>query len=134
MRVFFTVLLFTIFTAFAGSFEAKGRPVSVSVQVHKEKAVPRTGLRIGFLEMVEDSRCPTDTNCVWAGNAKVRIQVSNGRNSPKTFELNTLSAPQIVTYNGYEIKFVGLTPQPRSNIRIDRNGYVATLEVRKLSR
>jgi hypothetical protein len=43
---------------------------------------------------VEDSRCPPDTNCVWAGNAKVKISIAKGKNVAKIFELKLLIRDQ----------------------------------------
>src|ERR1700704_4290387 len=49
-----------------------------------------TRLRIRFVTVENDSRCPSDVTCVWAGNAAVRLQLSNGRSS-RTVTLNTSS-------------------------------------------
>ena len=104
------------------------------IQVHREKRLPKSRMNIRFLELIEDSRCPTDTNCVWAGNAKIKIRVSkSGRSEEITLDTNG-PKQYATTQDGYSVKLVGLTPVPRSNIRINRNGYVATFEVIKLTR
>ena len=103
---------------------------TLRVQINKEKRFVKSKLRVRFVELVEDSRCPTDTNCVWAGNAKIKIRVSkNGRSHDLTLDTNGPS--QTGSVEGYSIKLTGLTPEPRSNIRIDRNGYIATLAITK---
>ena len=109
------------------------QPESVKVQVNKERVTPKSKVTIRFVELVEDSRCPADVNCVWAGNAKIKVRISkNGRSHDVTMDTN---GPNSVTVaEGYSIKFVGLTPSPRSNIRINRNGYVAVFELTTLSR
>ena len=112
---------------------AARRSESISVQVNKEKRFPKAKLSVRFVEMVEDSRCPTDTNCVWAGNAKIKIRVTgNGRTHNLTLDTN--GPNQAAVAEGYSIKLIGLTPSPKSNIRINRNGYVATLEAMKMGR
>lgn len=106
---------------------------TVRVQINKEKRFAKSKLSIRFVELVEDSRCPTDTNCIWAGNAKIKIRVArNGRSQELTLDTN--GPNQAATAEGYSIKLIGLTPAPRSNIRINRNGYIATFEAVKLSR
>lgn len=100
----------------------------VKLRVNQQKTV-FGGLNVRFVSVIEDSRCPADANCVWAGNAKVRIQVKKSRGGWKTLELNSNLNPKTVTFEGYEIKLTALTPYPRSNIRINRNGYTATLVV-----
>ncbi len=102
-----------------------------TVQINQQKTIAKNKLTIKFVSLVEDSRCPTDTNCIWAGNAKITIKVSNGKSAAKTFELNTNSKPQTVSFAGYEIKLTNLNPSPATNIRINRNGYVATFVVSK---
>lgn len=100
-----------------------------SVKINTE-VVAKGGIKLKFIELVDDSRCPTDTNCIWAGNAKIKVRVTrNGRT--KVLELNSNLEPRASTFAGYRFRLVGLTPEPRSNIRIDRNGYVAVIEVKK---
>ena len=112
---------------------AARRAESISVQVNKEKRFPKAKLNVKFVELVEDSRCPTDATCVWAGNATIKIRVTgNGRSHELTLDTNGKN--QAVVTEGYSIKLIGLTPSPRSNVRINRNGYVATFEATKMSR
>jgi hypothetical protein len=131
MKTFVFVFILTILSSLAPIADGQVRPRNVSITIHREKSVPRTGMRIRFLELVDDSRCPEDIDCIWAGNAKIKIEVRSGRNRRETFELNSMTEPKVVTYAGYEISLADLTPHPRSNIRINRNGYVATFSVRR---
>jgi hypothetical protein len=129
---FILVLLLTLaFGAFA-AVEAQTRQQQ-KVQIHKQKRFSRSNLTVKFVSLVEDSRCPVGTNCVWAGNAKITIEVSKGR-SKKTFEVNTNTGAKGAVFNGYKIELMSLTPVPRENIRINRNGYVATFAVSRLTR
>jgi hypothetical protein len=112
---------------------AAKRTETLKVQINKEKSFAKAKLNVRFVELVEDSRCPADAQCVWAGNAKIKIRVTmNGRSHDITLDTN--GPHQATTTEGYSIKLISLTPAPRSNIRIDRNGYVATFEAVKLSR
>jgi hypothetical protein len=136
MKLTITILLLSIFTLLTSQINAQPGRSTVSVKIHTEKNIPRAGFRIKFVEIVDDSRCPVDTNCVWAGNAKVRIEVSEPgrRGRTQSFELNSNGSPKEARFNGYEIKLADLTPRPRSNIRINRNGFVAKLEIRRVGR
>jgi hypothetical protein len=87
-----------------------------------------------FVSVIEDSRCPEDANCVWAGNAKVRIKIGKANGAVKTFELSSNLEPKTVAFEGYEIKLTNLDPKPRTNIRINRNGYAAAFTVTKIQR
>jgi len=104
----------------------------VSVQVGKSATESHSKIKVEFVEMVEDSRCPKDVNCVWAGNAKIKVKVTKGGNS-KVLELNSNTATKDSAFGGYVLKLEKLTPEPASNIRINRNGYVAVISMKKSS-
>ena len=129
MRSISIIVLIAIFTVFGVTAEARGRQSGISVLIHTEKSVPRTGFKIKFVEMVEDSRCPEGTSCIWAGNAKVKIVLRGGRGASRSYELNSTTQPTVVNYEGYEIKLTALTPRPAANIRINPDKYMATFEV-----
>ena len=117
----------------APATDASQEAQSVTVKINNEATVPKTGMTIAFTELVEDSRCPTDTTCVWAGNAKIKIRATkNGRSGD--LELNTMHSKDPVTFDGYTLTLTKLIPEPRTNIRINRNGYEATIEVSKISK
>ena len=104
----------------------------VKIQINQTKRIFRNNLTVKFVSLVEDSRCPVDANCVWAGNAKIQIKVINARGVSRFFELNTNLKPQAIKFSSYEIKLIDLNPKPRTNIRINRNGYVATMIVSRV--
>lgn len=104
------------------------------VQIHKQKKFSRSNLTIKFVSLEEDSRCPEGTNCIWAGNAKIKVEISNRGRNKQAFEMNTNLGSKGVTYDGYQIELIELTPVPRQNVRINKNGYVATFAVSRLTR
>ncbi len=126
-------ILVLILTFILGSVpQANGQTnQQVSVRINQQKTIAGTNLTVRFVSLVEDSRCPTNVNCVSAGNAKIKIEVGRRNGASRIFELNTNLKPQIISYAGFEIKLINLNPKPATNIRIDRNGYTATFTVRK---
>jgi hypothetical protein len=88
-----------------------------------------TGISILFSAVSEDSRCPSDVQCVWAGNAVVRLNLSSATAPATEARLNTTLDPKSVGYAGQRISLVGLKPSPRSGTTIPSASYVATLEV-----
>ena len=107
---------------------------SVSVRIGKEAVVKSSGgLKIKFLEVTEDSRCPEGTNCIWAGVARVKVQLRrNGKTS--TFELNTSQADKAAVFEGHQIILAGLTPHPRGDTVLQKSSYTAKFTVSKLSK
>ena len=92
-------------------------------------------LRVRFVRVASDSRCPVDVTCVWAGNAEVLFEVGGSRwRGRKTLRLNTSASPERPgegRYGRYTLKLVGLVPQPHSKRRIAPGRYTATLLVSK---
>lgn len=130
----FNILTAILLTFLFGVFSAAQAQTTqqLNLQVGAQKKAFKNKITVQFIEVVEDSRCPEDVDCVWAGNAKVKIKVRKRGGVWKTFEVNSAIAPQTVEFEGYEIKMTNLTPAPRSNIRINRNGYIATFAMRKI--
>jgi hypothetical protein len=126
------LLIGAVLSLMGGSFsQAAPQDKSITVKVDQEKVVPGTGIKVKFIELVEDSRCPVDVRCVWAGNAKIKLQFSKGSDI-ETVGLNTLVKPRSYDFGGYTFELSGLAPRPRSNVRISRLGYVAALSVKKI--
>ena len=94
-------------------------------QGHTER-IPGSRFKIKFLNVVEDSRCPKGTQCIWAGNAKVKFRVSDRRRS-RVFDLNTAKGNQTYSFEGYQIRLVKVEPTPVVNEHIRRGEYVVTL-------
>ena len=130
MRSFFVGFIAILLFGGLSAVSAK-QTQELSVQINKE-ATSTGGVTVKFLELIEDSRCPTDTNCIWAGNAKIKVEVTKPGHKAKTLTLNTRVNPQSVLFGGYQIKITGLTPEPRTNIRIRKDGYVATFTIAKV--
>ncbi|MEO7673611.1 MAG: hypothetical protein ABIU09_05985 [Pyrinomonadaceae bacterium] len=126
--------LFTIFlTLFTGmtTIAAAQKPGKLILRVAQEKTAPGTAIKIKFLNVPEDSRCPTGVNCIWAGVAKIKLQLrKNGKRAE--FELNTNQLDKSITFEGNEINLTALTPYPKSGTAIKPAAYTATLSITKL--
>lgn len=95
----------------------------------QEVRVQGSDITIRFSMVSEDSRCPIDVQCVWAGNAIVRLTISAPGKAASDVALNTTLDPKSASFDGYTLALRGLKPQPRSGTAIPSASYVATLEV-----
>lgn len=95
-------------------------------------------IKIQFLDVLEDSRCPSDVQCVWEGRAVIllKITVDNGSlrvDEPKEFFINlstVLTESQSkAKFDGHTIFLKELEPYPLSSRQIKKNDYIATLIV-----
>jgi hypothetical protein len=89
------------------------------------------GLKVKFSALVEDSRCPKGVDCIWEGNAKIRVELVGAGKQPASFELNTNVEPKSASGAGYEISLLKLDPYPNADARPKEKDYVATLSVRR---
>jgi len=90
-------------------------PVEVRLSVGEEDRPGGGALQVGFLGVVEDSRCPVDVTCVWEGNAVVEISVAMGSGPSVPLQLNTTLEPRSRTHQGVQITVVELRPEPISD-------------------
>ena len=90
-------------------------------------------LRVRFVRVSSDSRCPVDVTCVWAGNAELLLEVGGSRwKGKQALRLNTNASPERPgegRYGRYTLKLTGLAPRPHSTRKIAPGAYVATLLV-----
>jgi hypothetical protein len=84
-------------------------------------------LRVTFTRVLEDSRCPVDVVCVWAGNAKVELELLIVGGVRSTAVLNSTVEPREVGFAGYLLRYLDLKPYPKSTGPLDPRAYHLTL-------
>ncbi len=104
-----------------------------SIRCGRQKVSAKSGLTVKFVSVMDDSRCPEGVNCVWAGNAKIKVKISDARGT-KEVEMNTTVGPQGDQYGGYAVRLVSLKPLPNQKGRPAHGAYVAEFSIAKLSR
>lgn len=93
---------------------------------------PAGALRVGLEAVTADSRCPKGTQCVWAGDATVRVWVQRGNGAKDVRELHTSAqAARMTRVDDVVLTLVALDPQPVANQAIDKSAYTATLMVQR---
>lgn len=66
-----------LFSTFAFGQEETAETPKIAIKVGLGETVLIKGIAIKFLEVLEDSRCPTGVTCIWAGRAIVNVEVAN---------------------------------------------------------
>lgn len=81
------------------------------------ESVEREGHEISFVEVVEDSRCPTGVQCAWAGTAKIRVSIDG---NPFVLTLPHTGGrdgeAQMIEWGDVQVVFVGLEPYPGNSV------------------
>ncbi len=99
------------------------------LRVGQQAVIEDTPLRLRFVSVPEDSRCPVDVDCVWEGDAQVRLLLSFADSAEQTLDLHTSLEPRFESVRGYRITLERLEPAPRSEERIPQERYAADLRV-----
>jgi hypothetical protein len=90
------------------------------------------GLMLTFLEVTEDSRCPSDALCVRAGQATVLLRFEKDGQELGEYRLSLGEGREdetVATIEGYTVKLVRLDPYPVSTSTTQPGEYVAYLNV-----
>jgi hypothetical protein len=88
--------------------------------------VARDGsFEVRFVSVSEDSRCPTDVTCVWAGEVTLKVALK-ARSEDAEREVKEGAS---TTFGGRELTVVRVRPQPVSTKKIAADEYRATFRV-----
>lgn len=110
--------------------ESQMTPPVIVAKIALAETVLFENTSIIFKRVIEDSRCPSDVTCVWAGQAKVLVAIkSNNTTSEKELIFhgtnfggkneNTLFISETKKYIGYR-----LSPYPETTITNNQQSYV----------
>jgi hypothetical protein len=88
--------------------------------------------RITLNTVRDDSRCPVDVTCVWAGDAKIEIVLSRKGAPDETRVLSITPANSEARVGNLRIRFVSLAPAPRQAEAPSARKYRAELVVERL--
>lgn len=96
------------------------------------ETVAAGGVRVTPLALVEDSRCPHDVQCVWAGRVRIAVRLSDGGRDPNRevtlgepvpVRQGTLTLAQVIPERrvdtpiapaDYRFIFASTSPQPEA--------------------
>jgi hypothetical protein len=93
--------------------------------VGQEAKVDGTSIRIRFDGVKQDSRCPQEVQCVWAGNAVVDLRITSANTS---VTLNTGIEPRSAGIDSYNITLVDVKPAAKQG-GLPAGEYRAVLKV-----
>ncbi|HMT07703.1 MAG TPA: hypothetical protein PKA82_06835 [Pyrinomonadaceae bacterium] len=126
------ILTFALIFTFS-MFGYAQTPEFVTVKHTKQVVAKKSKLKIKLLEVVEDSRCPAGVQCIWAGNAKIKVLVTSGTRSQE-FVINTTDGPTGNSFAGWAIYLEELSSKPETGPTIDPQLYKAKFKIVKLTR
>ncbi len=126
---------FLFFFAFAkaqnDSTKVRIEVPDIVLKAHVGEPVKMGDISIKLLEVLEDSRCPSDVDCIWQGQVKLAVEVIAGKTKKVqeiTFAAGT--TPVLFHDNGTKIFVRGITPYPKTSRKISLSDYVMLVDKR----
>lgn len=92
-------------------------------------ALADTGVVLRLETVDNDSRCPADVQCVWEGDATVRVTGIGPGSVRASYDLHVSRGAQEVVHEGLRVRLVRLDPPRRSDRAPAASEYRATLLV-----
>ena len=133
-----TILITSLSFAQDSTTTKKVTPPKIVTKLNFGESVQFEDIRLKFVEVVQDSRCPKAVQCIWAGEVIVLVDVFKNGNKVEqkkltinpTFSLkkqlgNLFSSEEISVY-GFNV-----LPYPVSSNKIPMEDYYIQLDVRK---
>lgn len=91
------------------------------IKLHLGQTINVNDLKFTFLD-VDDSRCPSDVTCVWAGQVTATIQIQN---QTHTKTIDFMPSDSYTFFSPYKISLLDVSPYPISTKKFD--DHIATL-------
>jgi hypothetical protein len=85
-------------------------------------------LSVRFVAVTEDSRCPSDTTCVWAGEVEVKLEILERSKPARQLQLKSGETADLT---GFRLTLLSVDPPPVSTARISAQAYRATLRAER---
>ena len=89
---------------------------------------------VKFLNVTDDSRCPSDVTCIWQGKSTITVNVIKSGQNVGNYNLTSGLGDKNATVqisDGYFLQLTKIEPYPKSGTKIPLSDYVATFELSK---
>ena len=95
----------------------------ISLFIGQAAVIASEDLKVKFIDVISDSRCPRGAICVWEGEASCLIEITNeGYIFRKVLTQPGLSGPAKTSLIGYKIAF-DLHPYPETGRTTNKQDY-----------
>jgi len=99
----------------------------------EETATIDSEIKLTFLGINEDSRCPLDVNCVWEGSLKAEVNLMNGQKNLGNHIIPlTITDMDAQIFDGYFFRIDEVEPYPISSTPINQSEYSVFFLVSKV--
>lgn len=101
----------------------------MTLRYGEEKAVGQSVVKLSFGRVIEDSRCPIEAMCVWAGNVQVELGIHAGMGPTFPLRLNTTLEPRSTVWGGIRITLLEVQPAKSATKPAKIEDYAVTVRL-----
>jgi hypothetical protein len=123
----FSLIVFFLLT---GCTKKKVGPnVPFELKINQSAVVSANGssINVKFIQLVEESRCPPNVECIWAGRVAIKLKINN--NEEFIIGLNHSNYPSTFNYMNREYALLDVNYTNEASFGIE-NKCVVKLEVK----
>lgn len=102
---------------------------ATAVQLGSDFTMSGSSIEVKFAEVVEDSRCPKGTHCMWAGQARIKLTTATGKTGEIIVPGMKDEVSAKVTLEGIQIECLSLKPYPEAGKELKASDYTASLRL-----
>ena len=129
MRIF--LLLLALGAAACGSSTDLALDRSTPVPIYARIDVAGAPFAVHFAGVSQDSRCPRNAMCIWAGDAVAQVDlVAPGDSVRVALHTSSAAGATSTTFHDYVVELVALDPVPEAGKPTDPTTYVATIRIK----
>ena len=104
------------------------------LKVNQTFSLESDGIKVKFLNVTADSRCPSDVTCIWQGEVKVLANIIENNKDQGNFILTSRAGQQdlaVQVFDKYSIHVVKVDPYPSNGKKISLSDYLVTFAISK---
>ncbi len=104
--------------------------------MHNQTAsIGSENLSVKFVNVAEDSRCPVGVECIWAGQAKIELEIKQKDEEPEIIVLISQAGREELAkkdIDGYSIRLLEVKPPrlPQQELRL--SDYIISISISKI--
>jgi len=105
------------------------------LKINQVAFIKSENIKIIFINVTEDSRCPSDVDCIWEGQVTIVINIFKNNQFIGEFNLTSRTGYNelsIKEFDGYSISLIKVEPYPISTQIIELTDYIVTFNVSKI--
>ncbi|MFX0063124.1 MAG: hypothetical protein ACFFC7_13180 [Candidatus Hermodarchaeota archaeon] len=100
-----------------------------NLKIGESADIESEGIRVTFLAVTQDSRCPKDVTCVWEGDVTVVVKVVLNGLTQGNFELDGSNMHKASFGGIYYVRLIELSPYPETTDPIPLSAYIGNFSI-----